>query len=486
MPNAPFREYSARLLSRFMRVAVAIMACACVAFFLWSFASQTEQVTQVALTEARSLSRQFQAVGSYVDAAHGLSSSATAEGSMTVYGATLSQGVSESFSQQPGGYVSHVVSADASAGYDTPDDFEARALAAFASTSQAEFYELGSAGSSPVFRYASRLLVESGTCADGVAAAFSVTIPVASYVAAAMQRTVFAAGFFVVVIAIMGCVLRRLLRSQVVGPMERAGVRLEEDAAAKADFLALMSHELRTPLSSIIAFTDLWESSSAERDERERYLVRAIRENSDVLLNMVNNTIDMAKVDAGKYELQMEDVDLLDVMGAVQAMAEPLALKRGVRFELRFDPATPIVRGDWEALRKVLANLVGNALKFTDAGGSVVLAACPEEAVSDVAVQPDPTESGQARPRLALVSVADTGCGISEEDRARIFERFEQGASALGSACANREKGSGLGLSLSLELARMMGADITLASEPGKGSTFTVHVPAAGTGEEGV
>ena len=467
-PSIPpsFKEYESRLFARFIWIAATTVGIACVVFSLWSFASQTEQVEQIALAEARALNLQLQALETYVDDMHGVSNSAASEeaGFRTTYGASFSSSASQRLSELSGGHTVRIVSADPASPYEHPDAFEAQILGFFDATGQSEYYTVDSYNGAPVLRYMSRIslqaaptLAASTETAPLITGARSIIVPVSSYVTVAMRKTVFTVGFFIALIAAMAGVLHWSLRRRVLKPMEQTGIMLEEDAAAKADFLALMSHELRTPLASIIAFTDIWEESAHERDEQERYLVHAIRKNSDTLLSMVNNVIDMAKVDAGKYELHPEEVDVLDVIGAVQAVAEPLALQQGVQLELAFDPQTPIVVSDWEALRKILMNLVGNALRFTGEGGRVTIATVYDSALHEVEV-----------------SVADTGCGISEEDRERIFERFEQ----AGSAYATKDKGSGLGLSLALGLAHMLKGSLTVVSEVGIGSTFYLRIPA--------
>lgn len=466
-PLSSFKQYESQLLARFIWIAATTVGIACVLFSLWSFASQTEQVEQIALAEARALNLQLQALETYVDDMHAATSVASSQGDgfRTAYGATFSNSASQRLSELSGGHTVHIVSNDPRAPYDTPDAFEASVLNLFETTGQTEYYKIDSSNGVPVLRYLSRLSLQSAPllAADTgeipvVMGARSIIVPVSSYVTIAMRRTVFTVGFFIALVAVVAGILHWSLRRRVLKPMEQTGLMLEEDAAAKADFLALMSHELRTPLASIIAFTDIWEESAHERNEQERYLVQAIRKNSDTLLHMVNNVIDMAKVDAGKYELHPEEVDLLDVIGAVQAVAEPLALQQGVRLELSFDPQTPIITSDWEALRKILMNLVGNALRFTGSEGSVTI-----------------STSWDAPTKTVVVSVTDTGCGISEEDRERIFERFEQ----AGSVYATKDKGSGLGLSLALGLAQMLGGSLTVSSEVGVGSTFYLRVPAS-------
>lgn len=261
--------------------------------------------------------------------------------------------------------------------------------------------------------------------------------------------------FFSIMLAVTIVLVRWALKKWVIDPADETNTRLEEDNAAKTDFLTLVSHELKTPLSSIIAFADIWQSSEKERPPDEQYLVEEVRDNSKVLLGMVNNIIDMARVESGKYKTSAEEVDIVDIMNAVKATADPLAIKKGISLWFEAMTGIPIVLTDWEAARKILTNLVGNALKFTDAGGSVTVSAKTDD-------------SG-----TLTVEVSDTGCGIAQEDLALIFDRFGQASSTHPEG----EQGSGLGLSLSRQLAAMIGATLEVTSQPGEGSTFSLRFP---------
>ena len=261
--------------------------------------------------------------------------------------------------------------------------------------------------------------------------------------------------FFSIMLAVTIVLVRWALKKWVIDPADETNARLEEDNAAKTDFLTLVSHELKTPLSSIIAFADIWQSSEKERPPDEQYLVEEVRDNSKVLLGMVNNIIDMARVESGKYKTSAEEVDIVDIMNAVKATADPLAIKKGISLWFEAMTGIPIVLTDWEAARKILTNLVGNALKFTDAGGSMTVSAKTDD-------------SG-----TLTVEVSDTGCGIAQEDLALIFDRFGQASSTHPEG----EQGSGLGLSLSRQLAAMIGATLEVTSQPGEGSTFSLRFP---------
>ncbi|RDB64466.1 histidine kinase [Gordonibacter sp. 28C] len=241
--------------------------------------------------------------------------------------------------------------------------------------------------------------------------------------------------------------------------LEEANERLRDENRYKSEFLAMMSHELRTPLTSIIAFTELLNRNSDPADEKEAETRREIEANSRALLLMINDILEMSRLDAGRIEMNMETVDLGDVVGMVQAVVQPLANRKDIAFVCDIDPDVPLVTADFEKLRHVLENLCGNAVKFTLEGGTVRLS---------ISYHP---ECGQVWMR-----VADTGIGIAKKDQRRIFDRFVQ----ADSSASRSYNGTGLGLSLAKEYAEMHGGTISVESEPGGGSVFTVRIPVDG------
>ena len=238
--------------------------------------------------------------------------------------------------------------------------------------------------------------------------------------------------------------------------LEEANERLRDENRYKSEFLAMMSHELRTPLTSIIAFTELLNRNSDPADEKEAETRREIEANSRALLLMINDILEMSRLDAGRIEMNMETVDLGDVVGMVQAVVQPLANRKDIAFACDIDADVPLVTADFEKLRHVLENLCGNAVKFTPEGGTVRLS---------ISHHP---ECGQV-----WLRVADTGIGIAKKDQRRIFDRFVQ----ADSSASRSYNGTGLGLSLAKEYAEMHGGTISVESEPGGGSVFTVRIP---------
>ncbi len=239
--------------------------------------------------------------------------------------------------------------------------------------------------------------------------------------------------------------------------LEEANDRLRDDNRYKSDFLAMMSHELRTPLTSIIAFAEMLNKSGDPKDEKEAETRREIEANSRALLLMINDILEMSRLDAGRIEMNVETIDLGDVVGLVDSVVQPLAKQSGIAFSYDIGSDVPLVAADFEKVRHVLENLAGNAVKFTPEGGAVRLS---------VAYHP---ECGQV-----WLMVADTGIGIAGKDRQRIFERFVQ----VDSSASRKYRGTGLGLALAKEYAEMHRGTISVESELGEGSVFTVRIPA--------
>lgn len=244
--------------------------------------------------------------------------------------------------------------------------------------------------------------------------------------------------------------------------LEEANERLRDENQYKSDFLAMMSHELRTPLTSIIAFTELLNRDSRPFDEKEAETRGEIEANSRALLLMINDILEMSRLDAGRTDMNIEIIDLGDIAGMVETVVQPLADKSGVAFACDIDPDVPLIEADFEKVRHVLENLCGNAVKFTPEGGSVTLRMVHHPECGEV-----------------WIKVSDTGIGIAKADRQRIFERFVQ----ADSSPSRKYNGTGLGLSLAKEYTEMHGGALSVESEPGMGSTFTVRIPVERTGE---
>ncbi|WP_227761741.1 c-type heme family protein [Zhaonella formicivorans] len=246
--------------------------------------------------------------------------------------------------------------------------------------------------------------------------------------------------------------------------LEKANLQLAQANEHKSRFLATMSHELRTPLTSIIAFTELLLENMDPEDGLSRQNLQEIKVNGENLLNLINNLLDLAKIEAGRYQLNLETVDMVDVIGSVERVIAPLAMKKGIDFKTRFMEEIPLLKADPEKIHRVVENLAGNAVKFTPQGGKV-----------EIKVDFD------RETQTVLVEVNDTGIGIKEEDQERIFERFVQ----VDNSNSRRYRGTGLGLALAKELVEMHGGWIRVSSRPEEGSAFTVGLPVAASLEEG-
>jgi signal transduction histidine kinase len=228
----------------------------------------------------------------------------------------------------------------------------------------------------------------------------------------------------------------------------------------KSQFLATMSHELRTPLNSIIGFSDVL-SSIRSLDEKQKRYVQNIQKSGKLLLDMINDILDLAKIESGKMDLRLSAFRIEHVIYAQCDMARPLTEKKNIDLETNVAPRLPELYQDQGKVQQILNNLLSNAIKFTPEGGRIVVSARQDR-------QGD----------LELI-VADTGVGIAPEDQSRIFEKFRQGEMVLpsGDPMTREYSGTGLGLSIVKELCKLLEGEVSLQSELGTGSTFTVRLP---------
>ncbi|MCE9629152.1 MAG: HAMP domain-containing protein [Planctomycetia bacterium] len=249
-----------------------------------------------------------------------------------------------------------------------------------------------------------------------------------------------------------------------VDELAQANLNLYEMNRLKGDFLATMSHELRTPLNSIIGFSDVLGSIQSLDLKQKRY-VENIRTSGRMLLEMINDILDLAKIEAGKMEVRPTTFKLESVVSAQCDMVRPLAERKRIDLPHDVGPGLDAIEQDQAKVQQILANLLSNAVKFTPEGGRV-----------DVVARLDAT--GDEPPRAFLLEVIDTGVGIAEEERQTIFEKFRQGHVFQGDDAMTREfSGTGLGLSIVRELCRLLGGDVSVESQLGRGSRFTVRLP---------
>jgi len=240
--------------------------------------------------------------------------------------------------------------------------------------------------------------------------------------------------------------------------VEQKARELEQASQYKSDFLANMSHELRTPLNSLLILSKLLADNPEGNlsDEQTKY-ARTIQSSGNDLLTLINDILDLSKIEAGQLQIHAENVALSRLTNDLRALFQPIANERGLAFDIALgDDLPPAVDTDRQRLEQILKNLLSNAFKFTERGSvQLSIRSAPDD-------------------RLAF-AVKDTGIGVSAEQQQAIFEAFRQADGTI----SRRYGGTGLGLSISRELARLLGGVITLDSTPGEGSTFTVTIPLA-------
>ena len=231
--------------------------------------------------------------------------------------------------------------------------------------------------------------------------------------------------------------------------------RLHDASRHKSQFLANMSHELRTPLNAILGFGELiLDGIYGEVPERIRGPLERMQRNGKHLLGLINDVLDLSKIEAGQFNLSLADYSVDELVAGVYGAVEPLATEKKLSLSTRVPPGLPPARGDERRLAQALLNLVGNAIKFTDSG--------------EVAIEVRPGKD------TLTFSVRDTGPGVAEADQARIFEEFRQ----VDGSITKTKMGSGLGLAIAKRIVEMHGGRIWVNSIPGAGATFSFTAPA--------
>jgi signal transduction histidine kinase/CheY-like chemotaxis protein len=266
---------------------------------------------------------------------------------------------------------------------------------------------------------------------------------------------------------------------------EQARAAAEEANRYKSHFLANMSHELRTPLNAILNFADfLGDMEYGPVNEQQKMFQSRILYNGEHLLGLINDILDLSKIEAGKVELIREPADLHPLFHGVMATAVGLTKDKGLTLDLEADEQLPPVLIDKTRIRQVLLNLLSNAAKFTERGGITVRASSELRVLSSELAQEGETGSIQNSKLLTqnwvVIQVQDTGIGIAPEHQARVFEEFQQ----VQDDYNRRHQGSGLGLPISKRLIELHGGQIWLDSTPGVGSTFTFTLPIADVSPE--
>jgi signal transduction histidine kinase len=230
--------------------------------------------------------------------------------------------------------------------------------------------------------------------------------------------------------------------------------QLEVASQHKSQFLANMSHELRTPLNAILGYAELMaDGVYGQLPEKTMGVLKRVESNGRHLLGLINDVLDFSKIEAGQLVLDLAEYSLEDIAQTVRSTLEPLAAEKKLAFKVEVATEMPAGHGDGRRLTQVLINLVGNAIKFTDAGEVVITAGATDG--------------------LFHLSVRDTGPGISAADQAKLFQEFQQADNAI----TRKKGGTGLGLAISKRIIELHGGKIQVESHLGQGSTFSVTLP---------
>lgn len=252
--------------------------------------------------------------------------------------------------------------------------------------------------------------------------------------------------------------------------LEKANRELERSNKLKSQFIATMSHELRTPLNSILGFSELLlDEVFGSLTEKQKRYVNNIYNSGNHLLQLINNILDLAKIESGRMQLHYEIFSLKQALLEVENILKPMIDKKNQRLNVSINEKLSVINADRTKFKQIFYNLLSNAIKFTGEGGSIFINADLIEKKNYDFM----SKEGCCKYNYLKISITDTGIGIKKDDQEKIFSEFEQ----LDSSLSRKYEGTGLGLALTKKLVELHGGEIFLDSEEGKGSTFTVILP---------
>ncbi|WP_280156195.1 hybrid sensor histidine kinase/response regulator [Piscinibacter sp. XHJ-5] len=260
---------------------------------------------------------------------------------------------------------------------------------------------------------------------------------------------------------------------QINAEIARKNLELQRASGMKSEFVANMSHELRTPLNAIMGFSEMLKDGLlGELGERQRNASAAIFDSGMHLLSLINDILDLSRIEAGKMELELESTDVDELLSNSMLMLKARATAHGIRLEVEAEAAEPVTV-DRRKARQIVYNLLSNAVKFTPDGGTVVLRACRVDAARSEGMQPVVQTKAASDKGYLEIGIVDTGIGIAAEDMGRLFRPFAQ----LDSGLSRKYEGSGLGLALVKQLVELHAGALAVQSRVGQGTTFKVWLP---------
>ena len=292
-----------------------------------------------------------------------------------------------------------------------------------------------------------------------VGAVWLFVIPLHATMLAPYQTLAFMVGAFTMIAIIATMRLADAKMRRINENLRLSEARLAEASKAKSDFIASMSHELRTPLNAIIGFSEMIrEAMIGPLDARYRSYGADIHSAGRHLQNVIDDILDISKIEGGRLELHDEPVSIIDMLESCRRIVAAMAEATGVALSLDVPANLPLIRCDALRFRQILLNLLSNAVKFTPSGGAATVAAAIED-------------------DFVLITIADTGIGMREEDIAIALEPFRQVASSVGDRLTRRFAGTGLGLPLAKTLVELHGGTLAIESAPRRGTKVCIRLP---------